>query len=115
MRTYYDGFGLNSNHLLFLATLLLLPGCTSIVNNATTGVTDNISQAISNQNDPATVRDGAPSFLLMLDGFIQGDPENIDLLLSVQDDEEEDILTGSSGRDLFYDGLGDILTDIKTK
>ena len=40
---------------------------------------------------------------------------DIDLLLSVQDDEEEDILTGSSGRDLFYDGLGDILTDIKTK
>ena len=43
---------------------------------------DNISQAILNQNDPATVRDGAPSFLLILDGFIQGDPENIDLLLS---------------------------------
>ena len=39
----------------------------------------------------------------------------IDALLDVQDDEEEDKLTGSSGRDLFYDGLGDILTDVKTK
>ena len=39
----------------------------------------------------------------------------IDLLLSVEDDEEEDILTGSSGLDLFYDGLGDTLTDVKTK
>jgi Ca2+-binding RTX toxin-like protein len=39
----------------------------------------------------------------------------IDLLLSVEDDEEEDMLTGSSGRDLFYEGLGDILTDVKTK
>jgi hypothetical protein len=65
-----------------LVSLLFLQGCASIVSNATTGVTDNISQAILNQNDPATVRDGAPSFLLMLDGFIQGDPENIDLLLS---------------------------------
>jgi len=32
----------------------------------------------------------------------------------VLDDEEEDRLTGSSGQDLFYDGLGDILTDVKT-
>ena len=39
----------------------------------------------------------------------------IDALLTVFDDEEEDKLTGSSGRDLFYDGLGDILTDVKTK
>jgi hypothetical protein len=82
VRTYYDGFGLNSKHILFLAAVLFLPGCATIVSTATTGVTDNISQAILNQNDPATVRDGAPSFLLMLDGFIQGDPENIDLLLS---------------------------------
>lgn len=39
----------------------------------------------------------------------------IDTLLSVDDDEEEDLLTGSSGRDLFYDGLGDTLTDRKSK
>jgi len=39
----------------------------------------------------------------------------LDALLTVQDDEEEDLLTGSSGRDLFYDGLLDILTDVKTK
>ena len=74
--------GLNSTSILLLATLLFLQGCASIVSNATTGVADNISLAILNQNDPATVRDGAPSFLLMLDGFIEGDPDNIDLLLS---------------------------------
>jgi hypothetical protein len=39
----------------------------------------------------------------------------IDALLTVDDDEEEDQLTGSSDRDLFYDGVGDILTDVKTK
>ena len=30
-------------------------------------------------------------------------------------DEESDLLTGSSGRDLFYDGLLDVVTDLKTK
>jgi len=39
---------------------------------------------------------------------------DIDALLAVDDDEEEDTLTGSSGRDLFYDGLGEALTDVKT-
>lgn len=37
----------------------------------------------------------------------------VDALLTVLDDGEEDQLTGSSGRDLFYAGLGDILTDLK--
>ena len=37
----------------------------------------------------------------------------VDALLAVLDDEEFDLLTGSSGRDLFYDGLSDILNDLK--
>ena len=39
----------------------------------------------------------------------------VDALLTVTDDEDKDKLTGSSGRDLFYDGLDDVLTDVKTK
>ena len=39
----------------------------------------------------------------------------VDLLLTVSDDEEEDVLTGASGVDLFYDGLNDVLNDVKTK
>lgn len=80
--TYHDESSLNSSSTLLLTALLLLSGCASIVSNVTTSVADNITVAILNQNDPATVRDGAPSFLLMLDGFIEGDPENVDLLLS---------------------------------
>jgi Ca2+-binding RTX toxin-like protein len=37
----------------------------------------------------------------------------VDALLTVMDDLEEDKLTGSAGTDLFYDGLGDVLTDLK--
>jgi len=43
---------------------------------------DNITLAIQNQDDVATVRDGAPAYLLMIDGLIEGDPQNEDLLLA---------------------------------
>ena len=66
--------------VLYFATLL--GGCASVMSSATSGLADNVSQAILNQNDPATVRDGAPAFLLMLDGFIESDPENESLLLA---------------------------------
>ncbi len=67
------------------ALLLLLglaSGCASLVSSATSKMADNITLAIMNQDDPATVRDGAPAYLLMIDGLIEGDPENDDLLLA---------------------------------
>lgn len=71
-----------SRFALILAFVLLLPGCASLVSSATSRMADNITLAIENQDDPATVRDGAPAYLLMIDGLIEGDPENEDLLLA---------------------------------
>ena len=65
-----------------LLTISGLTGCASLVSSATSGMADNISLAISNQDDPATVRDGAPAYLLMIDGLIEGDPKNQNLLLA---------------------------------
>ena len=62
--------------------LTILSGCASLVSSATSRMADNITLAILNQDDPETVRDGAPAYLLMIDGLIEGDPENEDLLLS---------------------------------
>jgi len=62
--------------------ILLLTGCASLISSATTRMADNITLAILNQNDLETVRLGAPAYLLMLDGLIEGDPENTDLLLA---------------------------------
>lgn len=42
----------------------------------------NVSGAIVNQNDPETVRDGAPAYLVLIDGLIEGEPESIGLLLA---------------------------------
>jgi len=57
--------------------LLLLGACASMMQSATSGLAANLSAAIMNQNDPETVRDGAPAYLLMLDSFIQGSPDDV--------------------------------------
>lgn len=67
---------------LSMSFCLSLSGCTSIVSNAGYRVGTNLSSAIFNNNDLATVRDGAPAYLIILDSLIQADPENPRLLLS---------------------------------
>lgn len=61
-----------------------------------------------NQNDPATVRDGAPAYLLMLDSFVEGSPNDAAMLaaaaelyaaygvLFVEDEQRADRLTSRS-------------------
>jgi uncharacterized protein YceK len=63
-----------------LALVALLGGCASIVKSATQNLATNLSQAILNQNDTATVRDGAPSYLIMVDSFIASSPDDGSLL-----------------------------------
>ncbi len=62
--------------------IFVLSGCASLISSATSRMADNITLAILNQDDPATVRDGAPAYLLMIDGLIEGDPQNEDLLIA---------------------------------
>lgn len=63
-----------------LGMLLLSSGCASLVSNAASKFADNLSAAIVNQNDPQTVRDGAPAYLLLLDSLIEGSPDDPALL-----------------------------------
>jgi hypothetical protein len=53
-----------------------LAGCASMVASAGGGLAGNLSIAIMNQDDPELVRDGAPAYLLMLDSFVEGAPDN---------------------------------------
>ncbi len=41
-----------------------------------------LGNAIINQDDPATVRDGAPAYLLLVDGLIADQPDDRDLLIA---------------------------------
>ena len=65
-----------------LAAILTLAGCASMISSATARMADNLTTAMLNQNDLETVREGAPAYLIMIDGLIEGDPENTDLLLA---------------------------------
>jgi len=55
---------------------LALAACASMVASAGSGLAGNLNKAILNQDDPQLVRDGAPAYLLMLDSFVEGAPDN---------------------------------------
>ena len=83
-RIWQVSVGMNVNFnvragLRLLPLLLLLPlfaGCASLVSNAASGAADNLTKAVANQNDPQLVRDGAPTLILVLDGFLEGSPDD---------------------------------------
>lgn len=62
-------------HLLFFVVSLFLSGCVSVG-----GIADALSEAILNQPDPETVRDGLPTYLIFIDAMIQDDAEDVALL-----------------------------------
>lgn len=66
--------------LFVVGVLTLNAGCASLMSSAASGLADNLSAAVLNQDDPETVRVGAPAYLLLLDSFLEGSPEDPDLL-----------------------------------
>jgi len=71
---------------LVLLVAVALSGCASIVGKATDSFAKNLGNAVLNSEDPATVRDGLPAYLLLLDGLIAGqepgDKSNAGVLLA---------------------------------
>ena len=57
-------------------------GCSSLLSSATTGVARNLTSAVLNQDDVLLVKEGAPAYLIAIDGLIEGDPKNATLLLA---------------------------------
>lgn len=68
--------------LLCLASLALIGGCAAIAERASTRLADNLSAGVLNHDDPATVAEGLPAYLLLLDGLIEGSPESPSTLRS---------------------------------
>jgi hypothetical protein len=68
--------------LPILLTLLALTGCASLASSASSKLANNLSSAILNQDDPETVQAGMPSYLLLVDSFVEGDPLNENMLLA---------------------------------
>jgi len=61
-----------SRNLVFACCLASLGGCASVVRNASDRFASNLGSAVLNNEDPATVRDGLPSYLLLLDSLVAG-------------------------------------------
>ena len=66
----------------FLLCVFLLSGCSYFISSATVDMTENLSQAILDNNDLATVEAGGPAYLLMVDSLLYRDPDNESLLRS---------------------------------
>jgi hypothetical protein len=68
--------------ITILLTMLAVTGCASFVSSASSKFADNLSSAILNQDDRETVEAGMPSYLLLTDSLIEGDPQNENMLLA---------------------------------
>lgn len=68
-----SGF-LRNGRILCSVIVLLLSGC------GFSNIGGNFSQAVLNHDDPMLVRDGAPSYLLLVDSLIEGSPDDEDWL-----------------------------------
>lgn len=68
-----------------LISVLLLTGCSYFISSATVDMTENLSQAILNNNDLATVEAGGPAYLLMVDSLLYRNPDNESLLRGASD------------------------------
>ena len=68
--------------LLILPGILTLASCSFIISKATGNLVGNLSAAILNNDDLATVESGGPAYLLMVDGLVQGKPDSVSLLSS---------------------------------
>ena len=66
--------------IAFLLASLVLSGCASIVSSVTETLAGDLSRAILNNDDLATVREGVPAFLIVLDALLTSNPDNPNLL-----------------------------------
>lgn len=76
MNGIYGLFPRLSRLALINAALLSVGGCAALISNAASNFADNLGAAVANQNDPQTVKDGAPAYLLLLDSLIEGSPND---------------------------------------
>lgn len=65
-----------------LAVAISATGCASLVDRASQRLASNLTAGILSQDDVATARDGIPSWLLLVDGLVEGNPQNVGLLVA---------------------------------
>jgi len=67
---------------LLTSICFTLPGCSYFINSATEDFSNRLKQTILAQNDPETVAEALPSYLLLMEASIQGESDDEDLFFS---------------------------------
>jgi uncharacterized protein YceK len=62
--------------MLLAFAVVQLSGCSIVVSKATDSFGTNLTSAMLNQDDPELVRDGMPSYIILMDSFVEGSPDN---------------------------------------
>ena len=67
---------------LLLATVAALPlaGCSTLMSSAMNNLADNVTAAMLDQVDPETAKAALPTFIVLLDSALQGNPDDPDTL-----------------------------------
>ncbi len=68
--------------IIVILALLLTSGCATVVSNAASDFGENLSSAVLNQDDPETVKEAIPSFMILIDSLLEGNPDSVNLLSS---------------------------------
>ena len=68
-----------------LLALLAAAGCSSLISNVTDGLATDLSAAILENPDVDVVREGAPAYLILIDGLLESTPDSVTLLSAAGD------------------------------
>ena len=74
------GISVRISQLVIIAACLMMSGCASLMSSAASGLANDLSTAVLNQDDPELVRDGAPAYMLLLDSVLESSPDDPELL-----------------------------------
>ena len=68
--------------LIVLFLLVFLTGCGQLISSAKRDFAEDLASTIMEQEDPETVKQAIPTYLILISSLIRGDENNIDLLIS---------------------------------
>jgi hypothetical protein len=72
----------NLYRFIIIVSLLISSGCSQLVSKAKQDFADDLSTTMLEQNDPETVKQAVPAYLILISSMIKGDPDNVELLVS---------------------------------
>lgn len=77
--------GMLAGRVFAVLLAVLVSGCSNLVSSAASKFADDLGQAVLNQPDPEIVRDGMPSYLLLIDSRLEANPDDAGLLAAAAD------------------------------